>query len=191
MQRKIHITLHASRRRPHAPAGHSRRIPRPVSPFARRAERGPGHRHPRALAIPGALPRPFHFPRDASPRRSLAAVGARRASALLPVARLGSSTLRDRGRSGPAHDLIEAHHLQHDDNDDHRADQVHDRVHVTSLPSGWLAAFCVLMVPYHSGQVVPRLPGSCGVPAPDPIPAAPRTPVLSGVCKARSSPLAG
>jgi hypothetical protein len=89
------------------------------------------------------------------------------------------------------HDLIETHQLQHDDNDDHRADQVHDRVHVTSLPSGWLAAFCVLMVPYHSGQVVPRLPGSCGVPAPDPIPAAPRTPVLSGVCKARSSPLAG
>jgi len=154
-------------------------------------ERRPSHRYPRAVAIPGALPRPLRFPRDASPRRSLAAVGARRACALLAVAGRGSPTLEERGRSGPAHDLIEAHHLQHHDNDDHRADQVHDRIHVTSLPSGWLAAFCVLTVPCGSGQVVPRLQGSCGVPSPDPFPAAPRTPASSGVCKARSSPLAG
>jgi hypothetical protein len=94
------------------------------------------------------------------------------------------------GGSGPAHSLIDAHHLQHEDNDDDRADQVHDCAHVTSLPSEWLAALCVLMVPRGSGRVVFRLPGSCGVPSSGLIPAVPHTHVLHGVCKARSSPRA-
>lgn len=35
---------------------------------------------------------------------------------------------------GPAGLLIDAHHLQHHDNDHHRADDVHDRAHVSALP---------------------------------------------------------
>jgi hypothetical protein len=62
---------------------------------------------------------------------------------------------------------------------------------VTSLLSKWRPAIRVLTVLCGSGRVVPRLPGWCGVPSPGLIPAAPRTPVLPGVCKARSSPLAG
>ena len=38
---------------------------------------------------------------------------------------------------------------------------------------------------------MPRRPGACGVPSPGLMPAAPRTPVLDGICKARSSSLTG
>jgi len=138
----------------------------------------------------GAARTPPHSPRY-SPRRNLAAFRSPQASAVLAVARLGSSTRGDRGRSGPARSLIDAHHLQHEDNDDDRADQVNDRAHVTSLPSKWRPAIRVLIVPCGSGRVVPPLPGSCGVPSPALILAAPFTPVLHGACKDRSTPLFG
>ena len=125
------------------------------------------------------------------PRRNLAAVGSLRASAVLGVARLGSSTRVDRGRSGPARSLIDADQLQHEDSDDDRPDDVNDRAHATSLLSRWRPAIRVLTVHCGSRPMVPRLPSSCGVPSFGLIPAPPGTPVLHGVCKVRSSPLSG
>jgi hypothetical protein len=158
-------------------------LPRP-----RRTTSGPAT--PPCPGDPWGPVRPLRFLHAASPRRDLAAVGSPRASAAA-VAQLESSTLVNRGRSRPARSLIDANHLQHEDNDDDCADQVNDRAHVKSLLSEWLAAIRGLMVPCGSGRVVPRLSGSCRVPSPGLIPAALRPPVLSGVCKGRSSPLAG
>ena len=63
--------------------------------------------------------------------------------------------------------LIDAQHLQHDANDDDRADQVHDRVHGTSLLSDWLAVlsgdWCLGLVaewPVARGVVSPGVPWS-------------------------------
>jgi len=64
--------------------------------------------------------------------------------------------------------LIDAQHLQRNANDDDRTDQVHDRVHGTSLLSDWIAAlsgdWCRGLVdrrgPGARGAVSPRAPWS-------------------------------
>ena len=117
--------------------------------------------------------------------------GAPGTSAVRTPPRRASFTREERGRSRLDRPLIDAQHLQCETNDDDRADDVHNGVHRTSLPSGWRAARCVLMGPRDSGRMWARLPDSCGVPAPGRVRAAPCTPVLEGVCKARSSPRAG
>ena len=67
--------------------------------------------------------------------------------------------------------LIDAQHLQHEANDDHCADQVHDRTHEPSLLSEWLAA---LSCGWCRGPIGLRRPGSG--PSHGQLPAVPRSP---------------